>query len=1166
MKMEIKKEDFVHLHLHTEYSLLDGACRIERLLSHVKSIGQTACAITDHGVMYGCVDFFKAAKKNGIKAIIGCEVYVAQRSRNDKVSGLDSNPYHLILLCKNETGYRNLIKMVSIANIEGFYNRPRVDRELLEHYSEGLIAMSACISGEIPRNLLADDYDSAKEAATFYKNVFGEDFYIELQNHGIKQQIQVLPKLVELAKELNIGIVATNDCHYVEKDDNEMHKALICIQTNSTLDDGSAMEFETEEFYVKDTYQMAEIFKEYPEAILNTSLIAEKCNFNFEFGVTKLPHFETPDGSNNDDYFRKMCFEGLENRYGKNPDLSVVERLTYEISVISEMGYIDYYLIVHDFIKYAKDNGIIVGPGRGSGAGSIAAYVLGITGIDPIKHNLLFERFLNPERISMPDFDIDFCYENRQRVIDYVVDKYGSDHVAQIITFGTMAARGAIRDIGRVMGMPYQQVDRIAKMVPNTLGITISDALKRNESLSELYNNDYKVNKLIDLSIKVEGMPRHASTHAAGVVITREEASNYVPLQKNDMQIVTQFPMNTLEELGLLKMDFLGLRTLTVLSDTEKLIKVKDNKFDLESIPEDDKDVFDMLSQGNTVGVFQFESAGMRQVLMGLKPLNLEDLIAVISLYRPGPMDSIPTYIRNRHNPEEITYKTPELEEILKVTNGCIVYQEQVMQIFRNLAGFSYGRADIVRRAMSKKKADIMEEEGKVFIYGDHNTEGCIKRGIPEKTAKDIYSDMANFASYAFNKSHAAAYALIAYQTAYLKKHYPKEYMASLLTSVMDNTDKVIEYIAECQRLEINVSKIDINLSNAGFSVNEEGILFGLKGVKNVGKGLVDSIIRERESNGEFKNFYDFCKRLSKTELNKRALESLIKSGAFDSFLDNRRSLVLSIEGILKSIDDDEKRNISGQLNLFENIQGVSDGFEITKVPEYSLNEILAYEKESVGIYLTGHPLTEYKTTIDRISNCSFREIISDEAERLDGREVTSVCLVSGVKPKITKNNATMAFVILEDMTGTIEMLVFPDKFDEYLNELRENNVVVVRGRVSNREDSKTSLICTSIEGIDDYLSNPKNNHKKPILKNNQTNEKKSVKSVYLKIVEHESTEYEKAINILQLFNGTTPVYIYLEEEKKLLLAPQKMWMDYSEYVISELKSVLGDKNVAIKQ
>ncbi|NMA07464.1 MAG: DNA polymerase III subunit alpha, partial [Ruminococcaceae bacterium] len=750
--------------------------------------------------------------------------------------------------------------------------------------------------------------------------------------------------------------------------------------------------------------------------------------------------------------------------------------------------------------------------------------------------------------------------------IDYVVDKYGSDHVAQIITFGTMAARGAIRYIGRVMGMPYQQVDRIAKMVPNTPGITIKDALKRNESLFELYNTDYKVNKLIDLSIKVEGMPRHASTHAAGVVITREEASNYVPLQKNDTQIVTQFPMNTLEELGLLKMDFLGLRTLTVISDTEKLIKVKNQNFSLESIPENDIDVFEMLSQGNTVGVFQFESTGMRQVLMGLKPINLEDLIAVISLYRPGPMDSIPTYIRNRHNPEEITYKTPELEEILKVTNGCIVYQEQVMQIFRNLAGFSYGRADLVRRAMSKKKAVIMEEEGRVFIYGDHNTEGCIKRGIPEKTAKEIYSDMANFASYAFNKSHAAAYALIAYQTAYLKKHYPKEYMASLLTSVMDNTDKVIEYIAECQRLEINVSKIDINLSNAGFSVNDEGILFGLKGVKNVGNGLVDSIIRERESNGEFKNFYDFCKRLSKSELNKRALESLIKSGAFDSLLDNRRSLVLSIEGILKSIEDDEKRNISGQLNLFENIQGVSDGFAITEVPEYSLNEILAYEKESVGIYLTGHPLMEYKTTIDRISSCSFREIVSDEAERLDGREVTSVCLVSSVKPKITKNNATMAFVILEDMTGTIEMLVFPDKFDEYLNERRENNVVVVRGRVSNREDSKTSLICTSIEGIDDFLDNTSYSQQKPILKNNQLNEKKSVKSVYLKIIEYESAEYEKTINILQLFNGTTPVYIYLEEEKKLLLAPKKMWLDYSENVISELKSVLGDKNVATKQ
>ena len=821
--MAEKARNFTHLHLHTEYSLLDGACRIEGLMQRVKALGQTAVAITDHGVMYGCVDFYKAAKKAGVKPIIGCEVYVATRTRFDKVNRIDGSN-HLVLLCKNETGYKNLIKMVSVGFTEGFYNKPRVDHELLEEYHEGLICLSACLAGEIPQALLAGDYEKAKNLARYYEDLFGKgNYYIEIQDHGLDEQRTVLPLLVRLSRETGIPLVATNDAHYLEKEDSRMQHILICIQTNKTVNDDDVLEFGTDEFYVKSTDEMYELFSAWPEACENTNRIAEMCSFDFEFGVTKLPYFVAPDGMDNKEYFVKLCRDGLLRRYGADVPEDIRARLDYEISIIDRMGYINYYLIVFDFINYAKSQGIPVGPGRGSGAGSLAAYCVGITNIDPIKYNLLFERFLNPERVSMPDFDIDFCYERRQEVIDYVIRKYGADHVAQIVTFGTMAARAAIRDVGRVLDMPYGTVDGIAKLVPMEPKMTLTKALSISRELKARYDADPQVKELIDMSLKLEGMPRHASTHAAGVVITREAADEYVPLATNDGNPVTQFTMTTIEELGLLKMDFLGLRTLTVIDDAEKMIRKREPGFSMDAVPYDDQRVYAMLNAGETEGVFQMESGGMTQAVMGLQSKSLEDIIAIISLYRPGPMESIPTYIANRHNPGNVKYKTPQLEHILDVTNGCIVYQEQVMQICRELAGFSYGQADLVRRAMSKKKHDVMEKERQHFVHGNtepgHECAGCVANGISETVANAIFDDMSSFASYAFNKAHAAAYAVVAYQTAYLKRHYPREFMAALLTSVLDNTGKVIEYTAECQRMGIRVLPPDINASDAGFTV-----------------------------------------------------------------------------------------------------------------------------------------------------------------------------------------------------------------------------------------------------------------------------------------------------------------------------------------------------------
>lgn len=847
--MAEKARNFTHLHLHTEYSLLDGACRIEGLMQRVKALGQTAVAITDHGVMYGCVDFYKAAKKAGVKPIIGCEVYVATRTRFDKVNRIDGSN-HLVLLCKNETGYKNLIKMVSVGFTEGFYNKPRVDHELLEEYHEGLICLSACLAGEIPQALLAGDYEKAKNLARYYEDLFGKgNYYIEIQDHGLDEQRTVLPLLVRLSRETGIPLVATNDAHYLEKEDSRMQHILICIQTNKTVNDDDVLEFGTDEFYVKSTDEMYELFSAWPEACENTNRIAEMCSFDFEFGVTKLPYFVAPDGMDNKEYFVKLCRDGLLRRYGADVPEDIRARLDYEISIIDRMGYINYYLIVFDFINYAKSQGIPVGPGRGSGAGSLAAYCVGITNIDPIKYNLLFERFLNPERVSMPDFDIDFCYERRQEVIDYVIRKYGADHVAQIVTFGTMAARAAIRDVGRVLDMPYGTVDGIAKLVPMEPKMTLTKALSISRELKARYDADPQVKELIDMSLKLEGMPRHASTHAAGVVITREAADEYVPLATNDGNPVTQFTMTTIEELGLLKMDFLGLRTLTVIDDAEKMIRKREPGFSMDAVPYDDQRVYAMLNAGETEGVFQMESGGMTQAVMGLQSKSLEDIIAIISLYRPGPMESIPTYIANRHNPGNVKYKTPQLEHILDVTNGCIVYQEQVMQICRELAGFSYGQADLVRRAMSKKKHDVMEKERQHFVHGNtepgHECAGCVANGISETVANAIFDDMSSFASYAFNKAHAAAYAVVAYQTAYLKRHYPREFMAALLTSVLDNTGKVIEYTAECQRMGIRVLPPDINASDAGFTVEGKDIRFGLLALKNVGRNLIATVVRE---------------------------------------------------------------------------------------------------------------------------------------------------------------------------------------------------------------------------------------------------------------------------------------------------------------------------------
>lgn len=1166
---------FAHLHVHTEYSLLDGACRIGKLVGYAKKLGQTALAITDHGVMYGVIDFYRECKKQGIKPIIGCEVYVAPRSRFDKLYELDREYYHMVLLCENNTGYQNLTKLVSKGFSEGFYNKPRIDDELLCEYHEGLICLSACLAGEIPKKILRRDFEGARQKALFYQQLFGRDnFFIELQNHGIKEQDESNPFLIKIANEINAPLVVTNDCHYITKEDSASHNILLCIQTNRTINDEDKMEFKTEEFYLKSEQQMRALFPDLQDAFDNTQKIADRCNVEFEFGVRKLPHFDVPDNRDHYEYLRELCFNGLYKHYGKTPNSSLVSRLEYELSVIRKMGFVDYFLIVSDFVNYAKSKNIPVGPGRGSGAGSLCAYCIGITGIDPIKYNLIFERFLNPERVSMPDFDIDFCRDRRSEVIDYVVRKYGEDHVAQIIAFGTMAARGAIRDVGRAMAVPYSAVDKIAKLVPSDIGMTIEKALSISPELKKSYDTDEQVHTLIDTALKIEGMPRHATTHAAGVVITEKPVSDYVPLAKNDEAIVTQYTMTTLEELGLLKMDFLGLRNLTVINDAVNMINQNGNIVDIGKIDENDQSVFDMISSGHSDGVFQFESTGMKSVLERLKPNSVEDLIAVISLYRPGPMDSIPTYIENRHNPSKIKYKHPLLKNILDVTYGCIVYQEQVMQIFRTLAGYSLGRADIVRRAMSKKKHDVMERERKIFIEGYVNengeieVEGCLHRGVSREIAESIFSEMESFASYAFNKSHAAAYATVAYQTAWLKCHYPKQYLASLMTSVLDNQNKLSVYICECQRLGISVLPPHVNESSHGFSVVGENIRFGLMAIKNLGAKFIDAIIEERKKS-PFTSFYDFCKRLYGASMNSRALESLIKCGALDNLDANRRQMLSLAKSILNDIEYEKRNSLGGQMSLFEMSEETAKSAEPTlpDLKEFPLAELLFMEKETVGMYLSSHPLSEYERYQKAIRADRILSLIdSDNSSKYkDGINVRLVCIVTKLKNQLTRSNKMMAFVTVEDKTGSTELLVFPNVLEKCGRFLYDGSIIEVIGTLSLKEEEEAKVICNEIkplptpDKLEKYILDNK------AIANSSEKNTNLPKTLYLKIDSMKSKTFERIKNLLEIFDGVTPVVLFLSAENKAVKAPQSLYIDANPVLLRELCNILGKENVILK-
>ncbi|MGN0570598.1 MAG: DNA polymerase III subunit alpha [Candidatus Fimenecus sp.] len=1173
---------FTHLHLHTEYSLLDGACRLGELCAVAKELGQTSLAITDHGNMFGAVDFYKAAKACGIKPIIGCEVYVAERNLTDKVHGLDSQRNHLVLLCKNEIGYKNLIKMVSKAWVDGFYVRPRVDKALLEECHEGLIALSACLAGEIPRKLAVKDYEGAKETALWYNRVFGQgNYYLELQDHGLREQKEILPDLLRLSRETGIPTVATNDVHYLKKEDAKVQKVLICIQTNHTIDEDTGLEFGTDEFYLKSEAEMREIFSFAPEAIENTAKIAEMCNVEFEFGKTKLPHFDVPDNQDHFSYFREKCYDGLYKNYGENVPQTHIDRLEYELSVIRQMGYVDYFLIVADFIAYAKSKNIPVGPGRGSGAGSIAAYCMGITGIDPMRYNLIFERFLNPERVSMPDIDVDFCYERREEVIEYVIEKYGKDHVAQIVTFGTMAARGAIRDVGRVLGIPYNTVDSVSKQIPRELGITIESALKKNAELKQLYDEDEKIRELIDTAKSVEGMPRHASTHAAGVVITDKPVSEYVPLARNDESVVTQFTMTTIEELGLLKMDFLGLRTLTVISDAEKMIRQKQLNFDIDAIPLDDKKTYEMFSKGLTYGVFQCESAGLRSVLTRLKPQNIEDIIAVISLYRPGPMDSIDDYIENRHHPERIRYKAPQLKEILDVTYGCMVYQEQVMQIFRTLAGYSFGRADVVRRAMSKKKHKVMEQEREYFIHGqtDENGNtvccGCVANGISESAANSIFDDMSSFASYAFNKSHSAAYAVVAYRTAYLKCHFPCEFMSALLTSVIDDTAKISAYIADCTRMGIRVLPPNVNESGHAFSPTGDGaIRFGLSAIKNLGKGFIRLITAEREQNGKFTDFYDFCKRMYGKDFNKRAVEGLIKSGALDNLGLNRREMLQNFADIMAGLERDTRRNLDGQLDIFS--IGATEPAAYTPsyqhCTEFPPSERLQMEKDATGLYLSGHPMAEHIALSEKLHVARISDLCDagdDALSRIaDGTGVKLLAIVTGVKKKTTKNDTTMAFVTVEDLYGSIELLVFPKIYAQFSHLLQAGNILLVEGRVSLREEESAKVIpdrispCPNTDAVGGTLLQQSPKQENPTQKS-QLIPNEIQMGLMLLVDTLNSPQDKKVKNLLSIFEGNIPVYLYYNDTKKKYVSARGV--DVNMPLLHELKQLLGEKGVMLK-
>ena len=1159
---------FAHLHVHTEYSLLDGACRIRDLPKLVKGMGQTACAITDHGAMYGAIDFYRACKAEGIHPVIGCEVYVARRTRFDKQHEFDTESRHLVLLCKNETGYRNLSYMVSQAYIEGFYIKPRIDLDLLRAHSEGLIGLSACLAGEIPRRIMNGDYEGAKAHALELQSILGEDnFYLELQDHGIADQTTVNRALLRMHNETGIPLVCTNDAHYLRKEDAESHDVLLCIQTGKTVDDENRMRYEPRNFYLRSTEEMEALFSGYPDAVENTQRIADRCQLEFTFGKYHLPEFKLPPGYDSPTYLRKLCDEGFVRCYGQEkPEYR--KQLEYELAMIEKMGFTDYFLIVSDFVNYARQTGIPVGPGRGSAAGSMVAYCLHITDIDPMQYQLYFERFLNPERVSMPDIDMDFGDTRRGEVVDYVRRKYGDDHVAQIVTFGTMAARGAIRDVGRALNMTYAEVDVVAKLVPSgpgALHITLDDALKLSKQLSDLYESDPRVKKLIDTAKALEGMPRHASTHAAGVVITRLPVYEYVPLARNDESIVCQYNMITLEELGLLKMDFLGLRNLTVLDDAVKMVREKDPNFALANIPDDDAETYDMISRGQTSGVFQIESSGMTGVCVGLRPQSIEDITAVIALYRPGPMESIPRFIACKHDPKLVTYKHPKLIPILSVTYGCIVYQEQVIRIFQELGGFSLGQADMVRRAISKKKAKEIEKERKAFVYGDEERgiKGCIANGIDEKTAQAIYDEIFDFANYAFNKAHAVSYAVVAYQTAYFKCHYTKEYMAALLTSVLDNSDKVAGYIGECRDCRIALLPPDVNRSTDRFTVEENGIRFGLVAIKNIGRGFIQSVIREREYGGDFRSLQDFCDRMYDCgEMNKRAVENLIRSGAFDSMGAKRSQMLAVYEKMLDAIGNVRKRNVEGQIDFF----GMSDAnstvetVELPDIPEFTAAERMHMERETTGLYLSGHPMADYRPIAQESGAVTLNEILEDISSEegasrfADGQMVTVAGIVTSSKTRPTKSGTLMAYVMLEDETASMELLCFSKLLDRCGSYLAVNAPVLVRGRLSLRDEKPPQIMPDAVYPMEAGAAGLPSYTKKKA--------ESDVAAIYLRVKSLDDPAFAHIQLVSTMFEGDVPLRIRIADTGKL-------WggfcLDHPAF-LQECREWLGSENVVVKK
>lgn len=1157
--MTEEKREWVSLHQHTGYSLLDSSAKIPELIARAKELGMKSIAITDHGVMYGCVEFYEEAKEQGIKPIIGCEIYVAGKSMHIKQNDKENENHHLVLLVKSETGYNNLMKIVSTASIEGFYYKPRVDHEFLRNHSEGLIALSACLGGEVQSNILNGNLNKAKEISLLYKDIFKEGFYLELQYHGMEEQLKVNEELVRMSKELDIPLVATNDVHYINKDDYKSHDVLLCIQTAKTVDEEDRMRYPSDQFYLKSPEEMYELFSYVPEALENTIKIAEECNFDYDFHKSKLPKFPLEEGVDPYEYMRDLCYKGLKERYSDLTE-ELEERLEYELGVIKQMGYVDYFLIVWDFMRFSVENGIMTGPGRGSAAGSLVAYTLGITKIDPIKYSLIFERFLNPDRISMPDVDSDFCYERRGEVIDYVVDKYGVNNVSQIITFGTMAARACIRDVGRAMDYPYAEVDRIAKMIPTVLNITINKALELNPELKDAYDDEIRTKELIDVARALEGLPRHTSTHAAGVVIASKPLVNFVPLQRNEGNIVTQFTMGTLEELGLLKMDFLGLRTLTVLRDAVNMINEnKGTIIDLDNIDYDDKNVYRMLGEGKTVGAFQLESPGMTSFMKDLKPDSLEDIIAGISLYRPGPMAEIPRYIENKRNPEDVEYLTPQLEHILNVTYGVMVYQEQVMQIVRDLAGYSMGRSDLVRRAMSKKKHKVMEEERRNFIHGivDENgnieVPGCVRNGISQEIANKIFDQMMDFASYAFNKSHAAAYAVVAYQTAYLMHYYPTEFIAAMLNSVKGDNEKVAYYIRFANEKEIQILPPDINESYAKFTVNGNMIRFGLSAIKNVGENIIDSIVKSREEKGNFLELSDFCNKIDISSINKRVVESLIKAGAFDCFKVYRSQMLSVYEKILDSISNSRKKNIDGQLSLFATFNDESIKIQYPKIKEFEKRHILTMEKEMTGLYLSGHPLEEYEESLKSKTSVKISDILTNElleegfvqeAKVKDGDMVIVGGIITDVVKKFTKNNDMMAFIRLEDLYGGIEVVVFPKTFQKFKNLITEDGLILIKGRVSLREEEQPKILCESIDSL---------------IKSDSEN-------LYV-LIEDEKILKEMLDEIKALFvnfKGSIPVYLCTRKERKKFRLDSDFWISCDTELMSNLRAKFGEENVKI--